>query len=43
MFPDTYPIDYLPSVDFTGDENIDINDDILLLQHSMFPDTYPLE
>jgi len=29
--------------DLTGDESIDINDAILLLQYSMFPDDYPIE
>ncbi len=29
--------------DLTGDESIDVNDAILLLQYSMFPEDYPLE
>ena len=32
---------YLPG-DLTGDEFVDINDAILLLQYSMFPDLYPI-
>jgi len=44
MFPTLYPIEnYEGSVDFTNDGEIDMNDAILLLQHSMFPELYPLQ
>ena len=42
MFPSLYPIYYEGSVDFNNDGVVDLNDAILLLQHSMFPSLYPL-
>lgn len=42
MFPVTYPVSYVGSLDFTKDGELDANDAILILRYSMFPDEYPL-
>jgi hypothetical protein len=42
MLPELFPLSYKGNLDFTGDGVITVEDSLLLFQHSMLPDLFPI-